>query len=228
MPYKPTNFAHATGKKANKLCQHNKYPVLFWHAPHSKKEPGTERKGPIVAYEHLLTEFDSLYSEHQSTVARDLKINFKRIIEDSSLTREEAALVTLAVASSLKFREFITSARTTLKIEGVDPSHIQEAEESAAIMGMLNTYYRFRHYMENSGKDAEYGMARLRMQSLANPQLGKARFEMLAFAVSIINGCEKCISSHEKALCELGEPVEKLHDLARLAAALKGLQSLPL
>lgn len=181
-----------------------------------------------MAYEHLLTEFDSLYADHQSTVARDLKINFKRIIEDSSLSREEAAMATLALARSLDFRELATASRTALKLEGVESSQIQDVEESAAIMGMLNIYYRFRHFLEKAGSDSEYGMARLRMQSLANPQIGKARFEMLSFAVSIINGCEKCISSHEKALRDLGEPVEKLHDLARLAATLKGLQSLPI
>ena len=181
-------------------------------------------------YEHLLTEFEALYGEQQSAIARDLKINFKRLVEDSSLTKEEAVMTVLAVSRSLQLNSLATAARSSLKMEGIETAHVQEAEETAAIMGMLNTYYRFRHFVDAknaSGHEGEpYGPAKLRMQSLGNPQLGKQRFEMLAFAVSVINGCEKCVTSHEKALQGLGVENEKLHDLARLAAALKGLQSL--
>lgn len=177
-------------------------------------------------YGFLIDDFEALYSEHQSSIARDLKINFKRLVEDSSLSKEEVTMATLAVARSLDFREIAFAARTTLVREGVEASLIQEAEETAAIMGMLNTYYRFRHFVDEQKEGEAYGPAKLRMQSLGNPQLGKERFEMLAFAVSIINGCEKCVTSHEKALQGLGVENEKLHDLARLAATLKGLRSL--
>lgn len=183
-------------------------------------------------FEHLLNEFEALYSDNQSLIARDLRINFKRLLEDSSLTREEATMTVLAVARSLSINPLATAAKTALKIEGIEVQLVVEAEESAAIMGMLNTYYRFRHFVDAQNKTSHegepYGAAKLRMQSLMAPQLGKQRFEMLAFAVSIINGCEKCVTSHEKALQGLGVENEKLHDLARLAAVLKGLQSLTL
>lgn len=178
-----------------------------------------------MPYDHIVSEFEALYTDSQSTIARDLKINFKRLIEDSSLTKEEATMTTLAVTRSLDFRSLAEIARTTLVREGVESMHIQEAEESAAIMGMLNTYYRFRHFIDDATTES-YGPAKLRMQSLGAPQLGKERFEMLAFAVSIINGCEKCVTSHEKALKDLGVEQEKLHDLARLSATIKGLQAL--
>lgn len=186
-------------------------------------ETNTETGKP---YGLLIDDFEAYFADNQSMIARDLKINFKRLLEDSSLSREEATLATLALARSLDFREIAQSARTTLVREGLDAAQIQEAEESAAIMGMLNTYYRFRHFVDEKHEGEPYGPAKLRMQSLGNPQLGKERFEMLAFAVSIINGCEKCVTSHEKALQGLGVENEKLHDLARLAATLKGLRSL--
>ena len=179
-----------------------------------------------MPYDYMLTSFDSLFVEQQSTIARDLKLNFKRTLEDSSLSKEEVTMATLAIARSLDFRPIVTAARTTLVREGIDAEKIQEAEESAAIMGMLNIYYRFRHFIDAGQEGAGYGPAKLRMQSLANPVLGKERFEMLAFAVSIINGCEKCVTSHEMALKALYVEQEKLHDLARLAATLKGLQAL--
>ncbi len=190
-------------------------------------EPNTELGAP---FGFLLDDFEALFADHQSAIARDLKINFKKLLEGSSLSQEEVTMATLAVARSLDFREIAHAARITLVREGVDAAKIQEAEETAAIMGMLNTYYRFRHFVDakdKTGHEGEgYGPAKLRMQSLSNPLIGKQRFEMLAFAVSIINGCEKCVTSHEKALQGLGVENEKLHDLARLAATLKGLRSL--
>ena len=64
------------------------------------------------------------------------------------------------------------------------------------------------------------------MTSLARPALGKERFEMLAFAVSVLNGCESCVRAHEKVLRDAGLTADKVHDLARLASVVKGLKAL--
>ena len=42
------------------------------------------------------------------------------------------------------------------------------------------------------------------MTALARPLIGKERFEMLSFAVSVLNGCEACTRAHEKALKDAG------------------------
>jgi alkyl hydroperoxide reductase subunit D len=89
---------------------------------------------------------------------------------------------------------------------------------------MLNVYYRFRYMV---GNEEDYRAAGLRMTALARPVLGKERFEMLAFAVSVLNGCQSCIRSHEKVLRDAGVSTDKVHDLARLAAVVKGLHTLP-
>jgi alkyl hydroperoxide reductase subunit D len=160
----------------------------------------------------------------QSTaIARDLKLNLTRILEDGSLPPEEANLTLLAVSTSVEHTGLAAQARAELDKLGLSAGEIQEAAESAALMGMLNTYYRFRHMLEN---DADYGPARLRMQCLVSPVVGKERFEMLAFAVSIVNGCESCIRSHEAVLRKAGVDVSKLHDIARLTAVVKGLKVL--
>jgi lipoyl-dependent peroxiredoxin subunit D len=100
---------------------------------------------------------------------------------------------------------------------------IREAAESSAIMAMLNTYYRFKHMV---AKEEDYRVAGLRMTSLARPVLGKEKFEMLAFAISVLNGCESCIRSHEEVLRKAGISIDKVHDLARLAAVVKALKTL--
>jgi lipoyl-dependent peroxiredoxin subunit D len=178
----------------------------------------------------IIEKVDALFGERQTTIAKDLKLNIRRLLEDSSLSKEEATLTVIACAKSLEFTELLSAARESAISLGIEDTIIQEAEENAAIMGMLNIYYRTRHFIESydtTAKD-DYGAAKLRMMSLANPAMGKERFEMLSFAVSCINGCEMCVSSHEKALLAIGSNREKIHDLVRIAAVLKGLRSLHL
>lgn len=176
----------------------------------------------------LIERMETLFEERQTTVARDLKLNFRRLIEDSSLSAEEATLSSIALAKSTGFSQLLTASREAAVAVGLATEVIQEAEENAAIMGMLNVYYRMRHFIEHADPSAkdEYGAAKLRMTSLANPAMGKVKFEMLAFAVSCINGCEMCVSSHEKALMSHGVGRDKIHDLGRLAAVVMGLSRL--
>ena len=176
----------------------------------------------------VLSWLDQTFGERQTTIAKDLKLNYRRLIEDSSLSRQDSALLSIALAKTLNFDELLNAAKIDAVESGVSPAGVQEAQESAAIMGMLNTYYRYRHFIEHNDETAKeaYGAAKLRMTSLANPVLGKEMFETLALAVSAINGCEMCVSSHEKALMGLGVSREKLHDVARIAAVVKGLSCL--
>ncbi|CAN5609485.1 carboxymuconolactone decarboxylase family protein [soil metagenome] len=176
----------------------------------------------------VLTTLDRLFGERQTTIAKDLKLNYRRMIEESTLSKQESALLSVALAKSVDFTELLNAAKVEAIEAGVSEAGVQEAEESAAIMGMLNIYYRYRHFVEHADPAAkdEYGAAKLRMTSLGNPVLGKEMFETLALAVSAINGCEMCVSSHEKALMHLGVKRDKLHDVARIAAVVKGLSML--
>ena len=166
---------------------------------------------------------DTLLEAHTGVIPRDLKLNLTRLLQDGPLSPEEALLATLAISTSLGYPEMSSYARQQLSQAGVAEDQIQEAAQSASIMGMLNIYYRFRHFV---GSPEEYRVAGLRMTALAKPVLGKEHFEMLAFAVSVVNGCESCVRAHEKTLRDGGVPAEKVHDLAKLSAVLKALQTL--
>jgi alkyl hydroperoxide reductase subunit D len=166
---------------------------------------------------------DTLLESHTGVIARDLKLNLTRLLQDGPLSPEEALLATLAISTSLDYGDMANYARQQLSQAGVSEDQIQEAAQSAALMGMLNTYYRFRHFV---GSPDEYRVAGLRMTVLAKPVLGKQRFEMLAFAVSVINGCESCVRAHEKTLRDSGVSTEKVHDLAKLSAVLTALRTL--
>lgn len=166
---------------------------------------------------------DHLYEARTTTIARDLKLNLKRLLEESALGGEDALLVLLATATSVESAPLAAYAREQMNGLGVAPEVQQEAAENAAILGMLNIYYRFRHMVQ---KDEDYRSAGLRMTALARPVMGKERFELLAFAVSVLNGCESCIRSHEKVLRDASVPVDKIHDAARMASVVKGLKTL--
>ncbi len=175
-----------------------------------------------------MKEFQSPLSARETTIARDLNLNLERLLNGGQLDPKEGYLALLATARAAGYAELAKEARTQLEALGLSAVEIQEAEESAAIMGMLNTYYKFRTFIGRVGEEKlnDYRQAGLRMTSLARPTLGKETFEMLAFAVSVLNGCESCVASHENVLREAGVGAEKIHDLARMASVVKALKTL--
>lgn len=160
--------------------------------------------------------------------ARDLKLNLSKGIEGSSLGEPDAVLVVVALAAAAGDRKLQDLAEERLKELDFTAEQIVEARTSAGLVGMLNMYYRFKHLLSHTDPTAmeRYKNAGLRMMALAKPALGKARYEMLAFAVSVLNGCEMCLVAHEKTLKAEGVTDEKIHDLARLAATVFGVSRL--
>jgi len=150
--------------------------------------------------------------------ARDLKLNL-----GSVLTREgapglsERQIWAVALASAIAARNnAFTRAIEAGAHEHLDAAHLQAARAAAAIMGMNNIYYRFLHLVE----DAEYQSmpARLRMNILANPGIDKLDFELLSLAVSAVNGCGLCITSHECKLRAHGITREMIQSAVRIAS----------
>jgi alkyl hydroperoxide reductase subunit D len=93
---------------------------------------------------------------------------------------------------------------------------IEGAKAAAAIMGMNNIYYRFLHLVE----DGEYQTmpARLRMNVIANHGIDKLDFELISLAVSAVNGCGLCVTSHEKKLRSHDVSREAIQSAVRIAA----------
>ncbi len=170
---------------------------------------------------------ETQFGNSETSVFRDMTLNFKKIMEDSPLDPTERFMNALAIGKTLDWSALVTFASNELKELGLDEAQIQECKESAAIMGMLNTYYKFKGFLSAEVlADTAYQRAGLRMNSLSKPVNGKEKFEMMAMSVSVVNGCPTCVSSHEKALTDIGVSRDKIHDLARLAAVTKGLSGL--
>jgi lipoyl-dependent peroxiredoxin subunit D len=152
--------------------------------------------------------------------ARDLKLNLGSVLSPAGapgLTEKQIWGVAVASAIASRNPEF---AR---EIEGLAAAHLDDAyrtgvRAAAAIMGMNNIYYRFLHLVE----DNEYQSmpARLRMNVIANHGIDKLDFELISLAVSAVNGCGLCVTSHEKKLRSHDVSRESIQSAVRIAATI--------
>lgn len=150
--------------------------------------------------------------------ARDLALNLGSVLAPAGapgLTERQIWAVALASAAASGNAAF-TGDVQALAARHLDAAHVSAAHAAAAVMAMNNVYYRFLHLVE----DEEYAKlpARLRMNVIANPGIAKADFELLALAVSAINGCGACVASHERQLRAHGLTREAVQSTVRIGA----------
>jgi alkyl hydroperoxide reductase subunit D len=150
--------------------------------------------------------------------ARDLQLNLGSVLTPAGAPGlDERQIWAVALASALASRNVAFSRDLgALAAVHLDAAHVTAAHAAAALMGMNNVYYRFLHLVE----DSEYAQlpARLRMNVLGNPGIAKADFELLSLAVSAINGCGRCVASHERQLRAHGLEREAVQSAVRIAA----------
>ena len=151
--------------------------------------------------------------------ARDLKLNLQSLMAETSLTPAQrwGVAVTSAITSrnALLREAVLADARAA-----VDAAVVDDAIAAAALMGMNNVYYRFRHLVEKPAYSEK--PARLRMNRMAKPAGSKVDFELYSLAASAINGCGTCLQAHEKVVLAGGLTEDQVHDAVRLAAAING------
>lgn len=169
---------------------------------------------------HFENAIATLFQSNDSSIVKDLKLNLKKVLSAGNLTDAEIALLTYSLSQPLKLFDFQSSAKERLISGGYKPEQIQEASELSSLMGMLNTYYKFKNFVE---KDSDYAAAGLRMNALMKTQLKKEEFEMLSLAHSILNACEFCVKAHEQELRKLGLSADKIHEAVRLTSVLKAI-----
>ena len=150
--------------------------------------------------------------------AKDLRLNLESVLSEAGapgLTAPQIAMV--AVASAIASRHApLTRAVVQWSESSLDSAALNGARTAAALMGMTNVYYRFTHLVT----DPEYQTLRagLRMNALANPGCDKTGFELASLAASAINGCGKCVDSHEKVLRHQGLAAQTIQSAARIAS----------
>ena len=74
------------------------------------------------------------------------------------------------------------------------------------------------------GKDSYQSMrAGLRMNYMAKPATNKGDFELFSLAVSVINGCEMCVKTHEASILKHELSEAQVNDTVRIAATFYGV-----
>jgi len=152
--------------------------------------------------------------------ARDLKLNLGSVLTTNGAPGlSEKQIWSIALASAIAARN--TSFARSLELQSrtyLANVDVEGAKAAAAIMGMNNIYYRFLHLVE----DGEYQTmpARLRMNVIANHGIDKLDFELISLAVSAVNGCGLCVTSHERKLRSHDVSREAIQSAVRIAATI--------
>ena len=153
--------------------------------------------------------------------ARDLKLNYSSLVRNNAELSEQQLWGTV-VASAIATRSASLTAAVMEAAAGhLSAQALEAAQAAAAIMGMNNVFYRFHHLSENE----KYATmpARLRMNALRGHGVEELDFELWSLAVSAINACGKCISSHEKVVRDKGATEELVVAVVRVAAVIHAI-----
>lgn len=158
--------------------------------------------------------------------AKDLRLNLQAVLDGSSLTPEQSWGTAVAVAIATRDLELLAALQSEAA-QHVDASRwaavLDDARAAAALMGMNNIFYRFRHMMADSKKVYATLPAQLRMNRMGRPASNKLDFELFCLAVSAVHGCEMCVQSHEKTVVDGGITEQQVHHVIRIAATVHGV-----
>jgi alkyl hydroperoxide reductase subunit D len=168
----------------------------------------------ITGQLRVLAQTDSRY-------LKDLKINVTNSLNAGTFTKKEAYLLAYAVAVNEKNEVLQKAFGAFAEKEGALDKELAEIISCTSLLNANNVYYRFRHFMHDEFYNNT--QAGIRMSIMANPILGKEFFELVSLAVSALNGCELCVTSHEKTLIGHGTAKQRIHDAIRLTAVIKSL-----
>jgi alkyl hydroperoxide reductase subunit D len=153
--------------------------------------------------------------------AKDLKLNYSSLVRNNTeLTPQQ--LWGTVVATAIATRNASLTAAAIATADGqLSHDALEAAKAAAAIMGMNNIFYRFHHLSSND----KYSTmpARLRMNVLRTHGVDPVDFELWSLAVSAINGCGKCVDSHEKVVREKGASEELILAIVRVASVIHAI-----
>lgn len=152
--------------------------------------------------------------------ANDLKLNLDTVLRQPELTEQQAWGTAVATAMASRNSKLLESVLAEAA------SHLNEqalhaAKAAAALMGMSNVYYRFRHLSSNP-KYSEM-RTKLRMNVIRTHGSDPVDFELWCLAVSAVNACGACVDAHEKVLREKGVTEETILAAVRIAAVIHAL-----
>lgn len=160
-------------------------------------------------------------SESNTKYLRDLKVNVKTALSSDNLGEKDALLIAFSVAVNAKNNALQEAYKKKLAEAGANAEEVAEATAIASLLSANNVLYRFRHFCDN--KKYTDMPARIRMNIMMSPVLGKELFELISLAISAVNGCQACVNAHEFSVKELGSSEDRIFDAIRVAAIIASL-----
>jgi len=151
---------------------------------------------------------------------KDLKINVSNVLKGQNLNEKESLLLAIAVAINEKCDVLRAALEELATKAGATEAELLEVASCVSLMNANNIFYRFRHFMHNN-QNYQNMPAGIRMSVMMNPVLGKEFFELMSLAVSAVNGCEQCVTSHEASVKNHGGTEARIFDAIRLVAIIK-------
>jgi alkyl hydroperoxide reductase subunit D len=152
--------------------------------------------------------------------AKDLKLNVGSVLRQPELTAQQAwgtVVCTVLAVRNPRLQEVLLAEAA----KHLNEQAVFAAKSAAAMMGMNNIFYRFRHLSSNP-KSGEMP-ARLRMNVIRTHGSDPVDFELWCLAVSAINACGACVDSHEHVLREKGVSEETVLAAVRIASVIHAL-----
>lgn len=177
------------------------------------KEVGLENYTPSAAAEALV--------KVNARYIKDVKINVSNVLNNNTtLSKKEAVLLALAVAVNEKFQPLQLSLSGIAAQEGATDAEIAEVVACTSLMNTNNVFYRFRHFIKKDFYSNQ--PAGIKMSIMMNPVLGKEFFELISILISALNGCERCVTSHEQSVLQHGSSEMRILEAVKLGAVMKG------
>ena len=152
--------------------------------------------------------------------AKDLRLNWSSLVNATELTDPQKWASLDASAYGARNPHLLAAVEAEAAGH-ISPEVVNAAKGAAAIMGMNNVFYRF-HHLSNTEKYSTMP-ARLRMNIMRTHGADQLDFEFWSLVVSAINGCAKCVNSHERVLLEKGVSEESILAGVRIAAVVHGV-----
>jgi lipoyl-dependent peroxiredoxin subunit D len=158
----------------------------------------------------------------ESRFIKDLKINVGNVLNNGQyIDRKEALLLAVAVAVNERSVLLQEGLVGLAKEAGATDGEIADVVACTALMSTNNIFYRFRHFLQKDFYNNQ--QAGIKMSVMANPVVGKEFFELISLVISAVNGCEMCVSAHEKSVLQHGSSESRIFEAVKLGAVIKGL-----
>jgi lipoyl-dependent peroxiredoxin subunit D len=153
--------------------------------------------------------------------AKDLKLNYSSLVRQNTELTLQQLWGTIVVSAIATRNPELTAAALEEGAKQLSAQALDAAKAAAAVMGMNNIYYRFLHLASNE----KYSTmpARLRMNVIRTHGVDHNDFELWSLAASAINGCGKCVDSHDKVVRDKGVSEETVLAVVRVASILHAI-----